>query len=132
MSVSVVSKRGIVLSKEANMNNKRSFKDLSIAINVCKLKVQPWVLTTRSRTGFDGKVRPVSSPSHRPNDIFVEYSNEPFKFQRSNVKKGSEPKKQRSRIIKHIFFIDTFVSLAIPSLQLRLTTSLFSNLDSKN
>jgi hypothetical protein len=26
------------------------------------------------------------------------------------------------------FFIDTFVSLAIPSLQLRLTTSLFSNL----
>jgi hypothetical protein len=29
------------------------------------------------------------------------------------------------------FFIDTFVSLAIPSLQLRLTTSLFSNLDSK-
>jgi hypothetical protein len=30
-----------------------------------------------------------------------------------------------------IFFIDTFVSLAIPSLQLRLTTSLFSNLDSK-
>jgi hypothetical protein len=29
-----------------------------------------------------------------------------------------------------IFFIDTFVSLAIPSLQLRLTTSLFSNLDS--
>jgi hypothetical protein len=28
------------------------------------------------------------------------------------------------------FFIDTFVSLAIPSLQLRLTTSLFSNLDS--
>jgi hypothetical protein len=30
-----------------------------------------------------------------------------------------------------IFFIDTFVSLAIPSLQLRLTTSLFSNLDSQ-
>jgi hypothetical protein len=33
-----------------------------------------------------------------------------------------------------VFFfiiIDTFVSLAIPSLQLRLTTSLFSNLDSK-
>jgi hypothetical protein len=30
----------------------------------------------------------------------------------------------------NIFFIDTFVSLAIPSLQLRLTTSLFSNLDS--
>jgi hypothetical protein len=30
-----------------------------------------------------------------------------------------------------IFFIDTFVSLAVPSLQLRLTTSLFSNLDSK-
>jgi hypothetical protein len=29
------------------------------------------------------------------------------------------------------YFIDTFVSLAIPSLQLRLTTSLFSNLDSK-
>jgi hypothetical protein len=28
------------------------------------------------------------------------------------------------------FFIDTFVSLAIPSLQLRLTTSLLSNLDS--
>jgi hypothetical protein len=28
------------------------------------------------------------------------------------------------------FFIDAFVSLAIPSLQLRLTTSLFSNLDS--
>jgi hypothetical protein len=28
------------------------------------------------------------------------------------------------------FFIDSFVSLAIPSLQLRLTTSLFSNLDS--
>jgi hypothetical protein len=28
------------------------------------------------------------------------------------------------------FFIDTFVSFAIPSLQLRLTTSLFSNLDS--
>jgi hypothetical protein len=31
----------------------------------------------------------------------------------------------------NIFFIDTFVSLAIPSLQLRLMTSLFSNLDSK-
>jgi hypothetical protein len=31
----------------------------------------------------------------------------------------------------YIFFFDTFVSLAIPSLQLRLTTSLFSNLDSK-
>jgi hypothetical protein len=31
----------------------------------------------------------------------------------------------------YIFFIDTFVSLAIPSLQLRLTTSLFSSLDSK-
>jgi hypothetical protein len=30
-----------------------------------------------------------------------------------------------------LFFIDTFVSLAIHSLQLRLTTSLFSNLDSK-
>jgi hypothetical protein len=30
-----------------------------------------------------------------------------------------------------VFFIDTFVSLAIPSLQLRLATSLFSNLDSK-
>jgi hypothetical protein len=30
-----------------------------------------------------------------------------------------------------VFFIDTFVSLAIPSLQLRLITSLFSNLDSK-
>jgi hypothetical protein len=29
------------------------------------------------------------------------------------------------------FYCDTFVSLAIPSLQLRLTTSLFSNLDSK-
>jgi hypothetical protein len=29
------------------------------------------------------------------------------------------------------FFFDTFVSLAIPSLQLRLTTSLFSNLYSK-
>jgi hypothetical protein len=29
------------------------------------------------------------------------------------------------------FFIDTFVSLAIPSLQLRLTTSLFYNFDSK-
>jgi hypothetical protein len=29
------------------------------------------------------------------------------------------------------FFIDTFVSLASPSLQLRLATSLFSNLDSK-
>jgi hypothetical protein len=28
------------------------------------------------------------------------------------------------------FLIDTFVSLAIPSLQLGLTTSLFSNLDS--
>jgi hypothetical protein len=28
-------------------------------------------------------------------------------------------------------FFNTFVSLAIPSLQLRLTTSLFSNLDSK-
>jgi hypothetical protein len=28
------------------------------------------------------------------------------------------------------FFIDTFVFLAIPGLQLRLTTSLFSNLDS--
>jgi hypothetical protein len=28
-------------------------------------------------------------------------------------------------------FIDTFVSLAIPSLQLRLTTNLFSNLDYK-
>jgi hypothetical protein len=28
------------------------------------------------------------------------------------------------------FFIDIFVSLAIPSLQLRLTTNLFSNLDS--
>jgi hypothetical protein len=31
----------------------------------------------------------------------------------------------------YIFFIDIFVSPAIPSLQLRLTTSLFSNLDSK-
>jgi hypothetical protein len=30
----------------------------------------------------------------------------------------------------YIFFIDTFVSLAIPSLQLRLTTNLFPNLDS--
>jgi hypothetical protein len=29
------------------------------------------------------------------------------------------------------FIIDAFVSLAIPSLQLRLTTSLFSSLDSK-
>jgi hypothetical protein len=29
------------------------------------------------------------------------------------------------------FFIDTFVSLAVPTLQLRLTTNLFSNLDSK-
>jgi hypothetical protein len=35
-------------------------------------------------------------------------------------------------IFKYIFlFINTFVSFAIPSLQLRLTTSLFSNLDSK-
>jgi hypothetical protein len=31
---------------------------------------------------------------------------------------------------RNFFFIDTFVSLAIPSLQLRLTTNLFSNLDS--
>jgi hypothetical protein len=31
----------------------------------------------------------------------------------------------------YFFSIDTFASLAIPSLQLRLTTSLFSNLDSK-
>jgi hypothetical protein len=30
-----------------------------------------------------------------------------------------------------IFLIDTFVSPAIPSLQLRLTTSLYSSLDSK-
>jgi hypothetical protein len=30
-----------------------------------------------------------------------------------------------------MLFIDTFVSVAIPSLQLRLTTRLFSNLDSK-
>jgi hypothetical protein len=37
-------------------------------------------------------------------------------------------KKIKSR---KIFFINTFVSPAIPSLQLRLTTSLFSNLDSK-
>jgi hypothetical protein len=32
---------------------------------------------------------------------------------------------------KQVFFIDTIVSLAIPGLQLRLTTSLFSDLDSK-
>jgi hypothetical protein len=36
-----------------------------------------------------------------------------------------------SRISFFIIIIDTFVSLAIPSLQLRLTTSLFSNLDSR-
>jgi hypothetical protein len=36
-----------------------------------------------------------------------------------------------SFLIFLIFFIDIFVSLAIPSLQLRLTTSLFSNLDSQ-
>jgi hypothetical protein len=35
-----------------------------------------------------------------------------------------------SKRVEIIFFIDTFVPLAIPSLQLRLTTSLFSNLDS--
>jgi hypothetical protein len=35
------------------------------------------------------------------------------------------------RLIGRFFFINTFVSLAIPSLQLRLTTSLFSNVDSK-
>lgn len=85
MSVSVLSKRGIVVSKEVNMNNKRSCKDLSLVINVCKLKVQPWVLSTRSRTGFDSKVRSVSSPSHRLNDMFVEHSNEPFKFQKSKL-----------------------------------------------
>jgi hypothetical protein len=34
-------------------------------------------------------------------------------------------------IIIIIIIIDTFVPLAIPSLQLRLTTTLFSNLDSK-
>jgi hypothetical protein len=33
-------------------------------------------------------------------------------------------------IIIIIIIIDTFVSLTVPSLQLRLTTSLFSNLDS--
>jgi hypothetical protein len=32
---------------------------------------------------------------------------------------------------REFFFIDIFVSLAVPSLQLSLTTSLFSNLDSK-
>jgi hypothetical protein len=37
----------------------------------------------------------------------------------------------RRQMVMQFFFIDTFVSLAIPSLQLRLTTSLFSNLDSK-
>jgi hypothetical protein len=47
------------------MNNKRSCKDLSIVINVCKLKVQPWVLTIRSRPGFDSKSRSVRAPSHR-------------------------------------------------------------------
>jgi hypothetical protein len=34
-------------------------------------------------------------------------------------------------LLRFFIFIDTFASLAIPSLQLRLTTSLFSNLDSK-
>jgi hypothetical protein len=33
-------------------------------------------------------------------------------------------------VVLDFVFVDTFVSLAIPSLQLRLTTSLFSNLDS--
>jgi hypothetical protein len=38
---------------------------------------------------------------------------------------------QTALAARQVFFIDTFVSLAIHSLQLRLTTSLFSNLDSK-
>jgi hypothetical protein len=39
--------------------------------------------------------------------------------------------KSKSKSKSRYDFFDTFVSLAISSLQLRLTTSLFSNLDSK-
>jgi hypothetical protein len=43
-----------------------------------------------------------------------------------------DPQDRRLKLeTNRILSIDTFVSLAIPSLQLRLTTSLFSNLDSK-
>jgi hypothetical protein len=37
----------------------------------------------------------------------------------------------QNRMCASFFFIDAFVSLAIPSLQLRLNISFFSNLDSK-
>jgi hypothetical protein len=47
-----------------------------------------------------------------------------------NIRKTASEILDRDIFIPH-FFIDTHVSLAIPSLQLRLTTSLFANLDSK-
>jgi hypothetical protein len=54
------------------------------------------------------------------------------KFEINNVTLHSHLFNEELRPLFYFFFIlDTFVSLAIPSLQLRLTTSLFSNLDSK-
>lgn len=65
------------------LNNKRTCKDLSVAMNVCTLKVQPWVITISSRPGSDNKVRVDRTPSHRSKDNTVLYSNTPFRFQRS-------------------------------------------------
>lgn len=62
-----------VFSKEVNMklNNKRTCKDLSVAMNVCILKVEPWVITISSRPGSDNKVIADRAPSHRSNDYNV-------------------------------------------------------------
>jgi hypothetical protein len=65
------------------LNNKRTCKDLSVAMNVCTLKVEPWVITISSRPGSDNKVRADRAPSHRSKDNIVLYTNTPFKFQRS-------------------------------------------------
>jgi hypothetical protein len=54
--------------------------------------------------------------------------NSTFRTEPYNRPLVDNPDCDGSRI--NLFFIDTFVSLANPSLQLRLTTSLFSNLDS--
>jgi hypothetical protein len=65
------------------LNNKHTCKDLSVAVNDCILKVEPWVTTISSRPGSDNQARADRAPSHRSNDKTVLYSNTPFKFQRT-------------------------------------------------
>jgi hypothetical protein len=84
----------------------------------------PHCLDNRLTDG--GKVCKLYVPAalYSPKTLFI------FLLVLISVKRLSKPQ-GLARLERLAFFIDTFVSLAIPSLQLRLTTSFFSNLDSK-